>query len=462
MQPDENVILEPSPDDVSLTTVSDPAPIPDDCAPLLRKITWRLMPFLFVLYILSYLDRINVSFAGLQMNRELGFTDDVFGLGAGIFFLGYFLFGIPSNLMVAKVGARRWISIIMVIWGGISVSMALTNNAMVFYSLRFLLGVAEAGFFPGMILYLTYWFPKAQHGSAVARFMTAIPVAGVLGGLISSRLLEMHGILGLAGWKWLFIITGMPSVLLGACVWFYLSDGPAQAAWLSNAEKAQLVNLLKQDRQPSTDKAETAAPEKSPILSVLTNRQVWLFACMYFCLTLGMYGFQLWLPQIIEGFGGLTTSQTAMLSAIPAVFQAIGMVVIARNSDKTGERRVHIACSATLAAVGLVVSSLVHDKVIAMAALSVTALGIWGTVGPFWAIPTSTLPAAGAAAGIALINSVGNLGGFAGPYIIGVIKTQTSRFDYALDAMAASLLLAAVLALCAPNPNKIKTTELTK
>lgn len=407
-----------------------------------RKVSLRLLPFMFVLYIMSYLDRINVSFAGLQMNQELGFTDTVFGFGLGIFFVGYFIFGIPSNMMVAKIGASKWISGIMIVWGAISVAMALVKDEQTFYLMRFFLGVAEAGFFPGMILYLTYWFPKRERGLAIARFMTAIPVAGVLGGIVASQLLAMHGLYGLAGWKWLFIITGAPSILLGFMVCSYLTDRPESAKWLNDTEKRTLLDSLAADR--STEQHACTS-----VSSVFTNKKVWLFALIYFCLTVGMYGFQLWLPQIIHAFGGLSDSQTALLSAIPAVFQALGMVIIAWNSDRLGERRWHVGGCTALAAVALVVSSLVHDPVLSMCALSIAAFGIWGTVGPFWSLPTASLSPGAAAAGIALINSVGNLGGFAGPYIVGLIKSATNSFACALGAMALSLIMAGVLALVA-------------
>ena len=406
---------------------------------LLKKISWRLLPFMLLLYIVSYLDRINVSFAGLQMNQELGFDESVFGFGAGIFFIGYFLFGIPSNLMVQKFGARRWISIIMVIWGTVSVAMALVKSAMAFYIMRFILGVAEAGFFPGMILYLTYWFPQREHGLAVARFMTAIPISGVLGGLISWKVLAMNGVLGLPGWKLLFLITGAPAVLLGIVVFFYLPDGPASAKWLCDHERQVLTSELQKD-------GAVDAHQGSP-MAAFSDRRVWLFALIYFSFTLGMYGFQLWLPQIIHGFGGLSDSQTALLSAIPALFQGLGMIVIALSSDRTGERRWHVFCAATLAALGLLSSAFVHDPVLSLLALSITAFGTWGMVGPFWALPTACLPAASAAAGIALINSVGNLGGFVGPSLVGMIKAHTSNFTLALLAMALSLFLGAVLSV---------------
>lgn len=434
----------------------------EHCKPILRTISWRLLPFLFLLYIVSYLDRINVSFAGLQMNRDLGFSDTVFGFGAGIFFIGYFMFGIPSNLMVARMGARRWIAIIMVIWGAISVSMALVNTQGAFYAMRFLLGIAEAGFFPGIILYLTYWFPKREHGSAVARFMSAIPVAGIVGGLVSSQLLQLNGVLGIAGWKWLFIATGLPSVLLGIVVWFYLTDRPQTAEWLSDEQKSNLLDLLKQDHNQvqarNQDQRESGGT--GPTSAVVWNFRVWQYATIYFCLTLAMYGYQMWLPQIIRNFGGLSTSQTAMLTIFPAIFQAIGMICIARNSDRTGERRTHLAASAAFAASSLIASTMFHNAFLSLAFLSVTALGIWGTVGPFWAMPTAALSPRNAAAGIALINSVGNLGGFVGPTLIGIVQSEFGSVHSGLDVMAISLLLAGILTMMSPKATRTEETAL--
>lgn len=408
---------------------------------VLRKVTWRLLPFMFVLYIMSYLDRINVSFAALQMNKDLGFNDDTFGFGAGVFFIGYFLFGIPSNVMVAKIGARRWIAVIMLIWGGISVGMATVSDQFSFFLLRFLLGVAEAGFFPGMILYLTYWFPKRERGTAVARFMSAIPVAGVIGGLVSAKILAMHGMYGLAGWKWLFIITGAPSMVLGCVVALLLTDGPAHAKWLTDEEKQTLAEKLESER-------EVTAKQKESFAAVVANLSVLMYALIYFCLAICFYGFQLWLPQIIHGFGGLSDSETALLSAIPALFQAAGMVVVAWNSDRTGERAWHVAASAAIAAGGLIASALImQNPAASLAALSIAAFGMWGTVGPFWAMPTARLSAASAAVGIALINSVGNLGGFVGPFVVGAIKTRMHDFSYALGFMAICLIIVGFLSV---------------
>jgi MFS transporter, ACS family, tartrate transporter len=440
----------------------EPSPNRDEKAPdastadanaIVRKISIRLIPLLFLLYVLAYLDRINISFAGLEMNRQLGFSDQVFGLGAGIFFCGYFLFGVPSNLLVERLGARRWISMIMLAWGCISVAMAWAVTPAIFYGLRFALGVAEAGFFPGVILYLTYWFPSKERGLAVARFMSAIPVAGVLGALVSSMLLGMAGICGIAGWKWLFILTGLPSVFSGIIVWFCLCDRPEEASWLSNAERERLLDLLQQDRQAccaSVAPGDNAGTGSVGVMSAFKDPRVWFFACLYFCLTLSMYGFQLWLPQIISAFGHMDNSKIALLSIIPAVCQAGGMLVVAGSSDRSGERRLHMAASACLAAMGLFACAMVHDPVAALAALSVTAFGIWGTVGPFWSMPTAGLSKASAATGIALINSVGNLGGFAGPYIVGLIKGATANVGLALVVMGLALLSAALMAVASP------------
>ncbi len=415
---------------------------------VLGKVSMRLLPFMLLLYVVAYLDRINVSFAALQMNRELGFNDAVFGLGAGVFFIGYFLFGIPSNLMVEKLGARRWIAIIMVVWGLVSLSMALIQNEFSFYILRFLLGVAEAGFFPGMILYLTYWFPKREIGLAVARFMTAIPAAGVLGGLVAACVPAMNGFLGLSGWKWLFLTTGSVPVLLGFVAYFYLTDKPEQAEWLSPQERNWLLE------QVAADKNKQAASQNSDLSGHLRSWRVWLLAALYFSLTLGMYGFQLWLPQIIQATGVKDDSTTALLSTIPALFQAAGMLIVAGHSDSTGERRGHVAASAAIAAVSLALSGFCPTPALALLALSFAALGIWGTVGPFWALPTAFLPPAAAAGGIALINSVGNLGGFAGPYIIGLVKKQSGSFTCALLVVSGSLLLASLLALSVKEGSK--------
>ncbi|HEY9757037.1 MAG TPA: MFS transporter [Oculatellaceae cyanobacterium] len=437
---------------------------------LLSKVAWRLLPFMLLLYIVSYLDRINVSFAGLQMNKDLGFSETVFGFGAGIFFVGYSLFGVPSNILLEKFGARKLISTIMIIWGTITVCMCLVKSDISFYVLRFLLGVAEAGFFPGMILYLTYWFPKKEHGLAVARFMSAIPLAGVLGGVLASVVLNTH-VFGLPGWQLLFIASGLPAVLLGIAVLFFLTDDPLEAKWLSETERMRLSELLRANSgalvetmsegafSESKDKSENISqppktgsiPTSPAIFSTIKMPAVWFFATIYFSLTLGMYGFQLWLPQIIKAFGSTSDSSTALLTAIPALFQAIGMNVVGRHSDQTNERKYHLAASASTAAIALILAGYLKNPYLGLAALSVTAFGIWGTVGPFWAMPTSIFTSAQKGVGIGLINSVGNLGGFVGPYLVGAIRSNATNEStgvmYALFALAVSLFCGSALAL---------------
>lgn len=421
---------------------------------LLNKVAVRLIPFMFVLYIISFLDRINISFAALQMNKELGFDDRTYGFGAGIFFLGYCLFGVPSNLMVERLGARRWITIIMIVWGLISMAMAGTNSPISFFILRFLLGVAEAGFFPGMILYLTYWFPKREQGKAVARFMTAIPAAGIIGSSLTSMAFAFHGMMGLPGWKWVFLVTGAPAVILGAVTYFYLVDGPKDAKWLSEEERQKIIEAVAADRAepgpPSQDRAESSSRSQggagaAAVSQAFLSGRVWLLALLYFSLTVTMYGFQLWLPQIVKGFEDVSDSTVALLCIIPAIFQALGMLVVAGNSDRTGERKYHVAVSAGIAALGFVATAFSSTSTLSMISLCATAFGIWGCVGPFWAVPTSYLKKAAAAAGIALINSIGNLGGFAGPYVIGYIKSATADFKYGMVAMACSLAITILL-----------------
>lgn len=404
---------------------------------------------MLLLYIVAYLDRINVSFAGLQMNQDLGFDEKAFGAGAGAFFLGYFLFGVPSNVMVKRLGARRWIAAIMVVWGAISASMSLVKDVNSFYFMRFILGVAEAGFFPGMILYLTYWFPKKDHAQAVARFMTAIPLAGVLGGLISSRILLMNGVMGLPGWKWLFIITGSPAILLGIAVFIFLSDGPQDCKWLKQDEKQWLQERIARDNQVASeiDEKQAASRNSEGIWSVFASLRVWHLALLYFCLTFGMYGFQLWLPQIIKNFDKTDDSTAALLSAVPAVFQAVGMILVANSSDRRKERRFHVLASSLISGLALLSCGFSPNPLLSLSLLCIAAFGIWGTVGPFWALPTSYLNPEARAAGIALINSVGNLGGYWGPYIVGFIKSYSSDFIYSLATLAASLVVAGLLAL---------------
>jgi ACS family tartrate transporter-like MFS transporter len=408
---------------------------------LLRKITRRLIPFMFLLYIVSYLDRVNVSYAALQMNDALGFSSSIYALGAGIFFIGYFLFEVPSNLILHRVGARLWMARILVTWGIISSAMMFVQGRTSFYVLRFLLGIAEAGFFPGMILYLTYWFPMRARGRAVGRFMTATAVASAIGSPLSGLLLKLDGWHGLQGWQWLFLVEGLPAIVLGIVTFAYLTDGPKQAKWLTGDEKKWIEDTLERERQ------QTASGGQHSMNDAIRSRRVWTFALIYFAIIMSFYGVTFWMPQIIQALSGLSVLAVGMITSIPWIAATIGMVLLSRNSDASGERRWHVALSAIGGAIGLIGAGLAHNTVLELAALSLAAAGIWGTLGPFWALSSESLAGAGAAAGIALINSIGNLGGFLGPYLIGWIRDRTGSFTLALITLAIFPLLGAVITL---------------
>jgi ACS family tartrate transporter-like MFS transporter len=421
---------------------------PLDEGQVLAKIRHRLIPFMFLLYIVSYIDRVNVGFAALQMNRDLGLSASVFCLGSGIFFIGYFLFEVPSNLIMERTGARFWMARIMVSWGLVSAGMVFMRGPASFYTLRLLLGLAEAGFFPGMILYLTYWFPRRDHARAIALFMTANAVAGVVGGPISGALLTMHGVGGLAGWQWLFLLEALPAVVLGVATLAYLPDGPEYAAWLSDRERGWLKERL------AADKATQTHATSRHLQLVFSNRRVWTFSGLYFLIVLGLYSISFWLPQILKGLSGSSDFLVGILSALPYIVAAVGMVWIGRHSDRHGERRWHVAGPALLAALGFVLSTLTTEPALALVSISLAALGIWGSLGPFWAMSTSVLAGSATAAGIAWINSVGNLAGFVGPYVVGVLKEATGGFGAAMAALASFLVLAAIIAVRQPRSDE--------
>ncbi|HYR84635.1 MAG TPA: MFS transporter [Terriglobia bacterium] len=408
---------------------------------LLSKLTRRLIPFMFMLYIVSYLDRINVGFAALQLNSALKFDPAVFGLGAGIFFIGYFIFEVPSNLIMERVGARIWMARILVTWGIISAAMMFVRGPATFYTLRFLLGVAEAGFFPGMILYLTYWFPAGARGRAVARFMTATAIAGVIGGPVSGALLEMDGMGGLAGWQWLFLLEGLPAVILGFVTLAYLPDGPHNANWLTSDEKAWILSTLQEERE------QIRRYGHHTLRDAIGSGRVWTLSLIYFAVIMSFYGVGFWLPQIIQAYSGFSNLQVGILSAVPYLACAIGMVFIGKNSDRTGDRRWHIVISACTGSIGLIAAALLKSPAAELAALALAAIGIWGTLGPFWAMSSEFLSGTGAAAGIALINSVGNLGGFLGPFMVGVVRGQTEGFAWALLSLALFPFIGALVTL---------------
>lgn len=416
-----------------------------------RKVGLRLLPLLFLCYIVAYLDRVNVGFAKLQMQGDLQFSEAVYGLGAGIFFLGYFLFEVPSNVVLHGVGARRWIARIMVTWGVLSAATMFVSSPMSFYVIRFLLGAAEAGFFPGIILYLTYWYPAARRGKATSLFLAAIPFAGILGGPISGWILQgMGGVNGWAGWQWLFLLQGLPTVALGVVVWRYLDDRVKDAQWLTPDERAFIAREIA---------AEAAGKVEPKILAVLSNPRVWLLALVYFAFVSGLYGISFWLPSIIKALGIRGALDIGLISAIPWSFGVVAMYLVARSADRRLEYRWHSAIAALVGALGLVLSVAFRgDAVWAMAGLTLATMGIMATLPIFWGMPTAFLGGAAAAAGIAFINSFGNLSGFSAPYLIGLIKDATQSTDAGLHMLAGLLVVGAVLVLFV-KPEKIPSTR---
>jgi MFS family permease len=408
---------------------------------LYRKVARRIVPILFICYIAAYLDRVNVGFAKLQMQSDVPqISDAVYGLGAGIFFLGYFIFEVPSNILMEKVGARFWIARIMVSWGIVSCLMIFVNSEWMFYGLRLLLGFAEAGFFPGVILYLTYWFPSRRRGEMTALFMLAVALTGVIGAPLSGWILhQFSGSTGLRGWQMLFLLEGIPSIALGITVPWLLADGVRSAQWLSEAER----RLLEQNLQ-----AEEAHKIHLALPGIFFDPRLILFAAIYFCSVMGLYGTGFWIPQLIKNTGVTDPLYVGLLAAIPYSFGAIAMVVLGRSSDRSGERRLLFALASFLGAAGIVISNLFRQNtLIAMVGLTIATLGILATLPLFWPMPTAMLAGSSAAAGIAWINSLGNLAGFFGPSIVGWFADVTKRSDYGLYVVAAALVLGAILVL---------------
>ena len=407
----------------------------------LGKVTRRLMPFLFLLYLLNFLDRVNVGFAALQMNRDLRFGPEVYGFGAGIFFVAYALFEVPSNLILARTGARVWIARIMISWGLVASAMMFVRSEQTFYALRLLLGVAEAGFFPGIIYYLTYWYPARERARAYAAFLAAIPLSGIVGSPISGALLELDGMGGLAGWQWLFLLEGLPSVLVGFWVLRYLDDRPSHARWLRPEEASWLERTLEAER------AQLAAHDASRFVRALRDPVVWHLALIYFLVVVGLYGFALWLPQLVKTIPGLSNVQIGMVTAIPYTVAAIGMVLVGASSDRRRERHLHMAVSTLVGAAGFVLAAYLRSPIPLVVALSVVAFGVLAPIGVFWSLPTAFLRGQAAAGGIAFINSIGALGGFVGPYAVGRVRERTGSFEAALLTLAAVMLGSALAAL---------------
>jgi MFS family permease len=420
-----------------------------------RKIARRLIPFLMLCYLAAYLDRVNLGFASLSFKSDLGLSDAVYGLGAGIFFAGYFIFEVPSNIVLEKVGARVWIARIMITWGVISAAMIAVSDATLysvavgswriritsFYVVRFLLGVAEAGFFPGIILYLTYWYTSAERARMVAVFMVAIALSGVIGAPLSSWILDAFGgVGGLKSWQWLFLIEAVPAIVLGFIAFWYLPDRPAVASWLSPDEREAVTARL------DADTAAREAIRKYSLGQALINPRILGLSLVYFGIVTGLYGLGFWLPQIVKGFG-LSAAEAGWVVAIPYVFSAAIMVPWARNSDRTGERVWHVAAAAFLGGAGLIAGAYFQSPTLAMAALTAGCIGTFAALPTFWTLPTALLTGAAAAGVIALLNSIGNQRGFVGPYLVGWLRDTWKDSAFATASLGAFMLMAGAITL---------------
>lgn len=404
----------------------------------IRKVAWRLIPFLMLLYFVAFLDRINVGFAALTMNKDVGLTSQMFGLGSGIFFLGYFAFEVPSTIILHKLGARFWIGRVMITWGLVSVATAFTRGPISFYALRFLLGLAEAGFFPGVILYISYWFPASHRAAVTAVFMAAAPAAGMIGSPVSSALMQLNGILGLHGWQWLFLIEGIPAFILGLITFHFLADRPADAAWLTAEERMWLSQAILQEQ------IDIKASGRSSSWSALTDWRVLALSVAYFGTSAGLYTIGFWAPLIIKGFG-FSILNVGLLLAIPNLIAVAGMVLWSRNSDRSGERYWHASIACLIGAVGMaMVARAGSSAILAIAGLSLTAFGVSAAKPPLWSLPTSFFAGTAAAASIGLINSLGTLGGFAGPYMIGSVTGTSGHFSGGLYLVGVTLVVSAV------------------
>lgn len=402
------------------------------------KVSWRLLPLIVVAYLVAYIDRTNVAVAALTMNRDLGFSPSVYGIGAGIFFLGYALFEVPSNMVLEKVGARLWIARIMITWGIVSGLMATVSGPMSFLSLRFLLGVAEAGFFPGMILYFTYWYPAEYRGRVISTLFIAVPVANAVASVISGAILGMDGILGVKGWQWVFIIEAIPAILLAFVVLWQMTDRPAVAKWLDADEKEWLEGELAEERR----KVEAAG--KLGVLQVLTDPRVLAISAIYFFSATANYGITFFLPQIVKNLGA-TNFMTGLLTAIPYTVGIVGLLAFGYFSDRFKERRRHLIAAATVGGIGFLLAAWIGDSYWALAGMCIATIGTYGSRPTMWPMPSQFLTGASAAVGIALINSIGNLGGYVGPFVVGWIKDSTKSFEMGVYFLAACAFMSALI-----------------
>ncbi len=412
---------------------------------LMRRVLWRLVPFIFACYVISYLDRTNVGFAAISMNQDLGLTATMFGWAAGLFFFGYFMFEIPSNLLMQRFGARIWIARIMVTWGLISMATAFATGPISFSIARFLLGLAEAGFTPGVYLYFTYWFPGKWRAKATAAFLLGIPVANIIGSPLSGWLLEQHGVWGLKNWQLLLVTEAMPAVLLGIACLFVLVDTPAKAKWLNAREKAWLTQRLAQEQQT------IGASHGNTLRAALTNPKVFTLAAINFCCIVGSIGIGMWLPQIIKGMG-LASGAVGFVVALPYLLGALSMTLWARMANRSRQRLPYVVSALAVAALALVSAALVNDNLLKIISLCVAVASILSFQATFWAIPSTFLTGRAAAGGLAMIVSIGNLGGFTGPFLIGVIKDATQSFTLPFFAVASILLIGTCLMLWLGDP----------
>jgi len=413
----------------------------------MAKVAWRLLPLIVLIYFVAYIDRTNVGFAAISMNRDLGFSAYLYGWGAGIFFLGYALFEVPSNVILHRVGARVWIARIMVTWGMVSACMMFISGPVSFLVVRFLLGVAEAGFFPGVLLYFTYWFPAAYRARVISALFLAVPGSNAVAAAVSGALLQMDGVLGLAGWKWMFLLESLPAILLAPVVLAVLTDQPAHAKWLDAEEREWLVGRMQEERR----KIESTHRHLT-LYEALTDRRVVSLSLIYLTIVSATYGITFFLPLMVN-LHGLTMVNTGLVTAIPYVIGTIGMVIWAWSSDRRHERRWHFTVACALAAVGLVAAAVwSRNLYIAMASMSVAAIGLYGSKPAFWPLPSTFLSGTAAAGGIALVNSIGNLGGFAGPYVVGWIRTSTNSYEMGLLFLAGCAVLSGIIALLTVKP----------
>jgi D-galactonate transporter len=407
----------------------------------MAKVSRRLIPFLILCYFVAYLDRVNLSFAALEMNKDLGFTSTIYGAGAGMFFISYFLLETPSNLILVKVGARRWIARIMFTWGVLSAAMAFVSGETSFYIIRFLFGAAEAGFFPGILFFLTLYFPAAYRGRMVSMFMAAIPVSAVIGAPLSTSILYLNGFAGLHGWQWIFLFEGVPAMILSFVVLRYLTDRPADAHWLEPDERNWLVTRQAEERR------QREAVHDMSVWQVLFNPRVLTLGIAGFGIAYSGYGVVYFLPQIVKQFG-LTNMQTGLVSAIPFAVGAVGMLWYGKRSDRLMERRSHTCIAFMITALGLVATALLPSPTLRLVALCVASFGVYAVLPVFWAMPTAFLSGAAAAAGIAYINSIANIAGFIAPFVMGWIKDATGSFDGGLLVIAGVCLVAGIATLC--------------